>query len=60
MGLLPVDSGISWEGHLSGGIAGMITAMLYRKYDPPKKYSWEEEDDDESDVKKYYKDNYFT
>jgi len=60
MGLLPVDTGVSWEGHLSGGIAGVITALLYRKDDPPKKYSWEDEEDEGDEKRRYYRDNYFT
>ncbi|KAA0266091.1 MAG: rhomboid family intramembrane serine protease [Chlorobiota bacterium] len=60
MGLLPVDTGVSWEGHLSGGIAGVITALLYRKDDPPKKYSWEDEEDEGDERRRYYRDNYFT
>ncbi len=58
MGLIPADTGVSWEGHLSGGIAGIVMALIFRREDPPKKYSWEEEDDDDG-VKKYYKENYF-
>ncbi|MCC6637273.1 MAG: rhomboid family intramembrane serine protease [Ignavibacteriaceae bacterium] len=58
MGLIPADTGVSWEGHLSGGIAGVVMALIFRKEDPPKKYSWEEEDDEDG-VKKYYKENYF-
>lgn len=60
MGLLPVDTGVSWEGHLSGGIAGVVAALLYRKDDPPRKYSWEEEEDTDDDHRKFYRDNYFT
>jgi membrane associated rhomboid family serine protease len=30
-GIVPGKEGISWEGHLSGGIAGIIIAWLYRK-----------------------------
>ena len=45
-GVLPVQKGISWESHLFGGIAGLITAFVFRKIDPPKKYDWEEEEDD--------------
>jgi len=45
-GVLPVQKGISWESHLFGGIAGLITAFVFRKIDPPKKYDWEEEKDD--------------
>lgn len=30
-GIVPGKEGISWEGHLSGGIAGIIMAWFYRK-----------------------------
>jgi membrane associated rhomboid family serine protease len=45
-GILPGQKGISWESHLFGGIAGIITAFMFRKIDPPKKYDWEDEPDD--------------
>lgn len=45
-GILPGQKGISWESHLFGGIAGIITAFIFRKIDPQKKYDWEDEDDD--------------
>jgi hypothetical protein len=31
---------------LFGGIAGIITAFIFRKIDPQKKYDWEDEEDD--------------
>jgi len=45
-GILPGQKGISWESHLFGGIAGIITAFIFRKIDPPKKYDWEDEEED--------------
>ena len=51
LGILPQKEGISWEYHLSGAVAGVLSAMLWRKIDPapPRKvYSWEEEGADES------------
>jgi len=42
-GIFPFIPDISWESHLSGGIAGLILAILYRHDGPqPKKYEWEE------------------
>jgi len=45
-GVLPGQKGISWESHLFGAFAGLITAFVFRKVDPPKKYDWEDEPDD--------------
>lgn len=46
-GILPLDSGISWESHLFGSVMGIFTAFLYKKSDPAIKYEWEYEDDNE-------------
>lgn len=45
-GVLPGQKGISWESHLFGGIAGVIAAYIFKNIDPPKKYDWEDEEDD--------------
>lgn len=48
-GILPYDYHISWESHLMGGITGFVLAILYHKKGPePKKYSWEDEEEDYS------------
>ncbi|WP_435623254.1 rhomboid family intramembrane serine protease [Flagellimonas sp.] len=46
--IFPVKDGISWEGHLSGFIMGLLLA-LYLNVDVPKekKYDWEKDDFDE-------------
>ena len=47
-GVLPIKEGISWEGHLWGGITGLVMAVFYRKYgEQPKKYLWEYEEEPE-------------
>ena len=45
--IFPVKDGISWEGHLSGFITGLLLAM-FLKISVPKerKYDWEKEDFD--------------
>ncbi len=43
-GVLPIKSGVSWEGHLAGSLIGIVAAILYRKYDPYDPYNWEEEE----------------
>ena len=41
---------ISWEGHLSGAITGILLAVVYRKIGPQtEEHHWDEDDDDDSD-----------
>ncbi|MEO0902303.1 MAG: rhomboid family intramembrane serine protease, partial [Bacteroidota bacterium] len=49
--IFPVKDGISWEGHLSGFLMGLLLALLVRiDVLKEKKYDWEKEDfDEESD-----------
>ncbi|MDQ3021058.1 MAG: rhomboid family intramembrane serine protease [Bacteroidota bacterium] len=48
-GVLPTDPKISFESHLFGAVVGIVCAFIFRKNDPPPKYEWEEEDDNEYD-----------
>lgn len=46
--VLPIKEGMSWEGHLSGLIVGIVFALIYRSNIPkPIKYKWEAPDYDE-------------
>ena len=50
-GIFPNKPDISYESHLFGAIIGVVLAVLLRNYDPPpprKRYSWEE--DEENDL----------
>lgn len=45
-----VDASISWEGHLSGAVSGLLLAVIFRKQGPQKPEEiWEEEYEDESE-----------
>ena len=54
-GIFPVKENVSWEGHLSGLISGLIVAIFYRHEGPKrKKYSWEIEEEFNNDIKINY------
>lgn len=46
-GMLPIKEEISFESHLFGAVVGFVCALIFRKNDPPAKYEWEQEDDEE-------------
>ena len=46
--ILPREAGVSWESHLGGALAGILSAFLFRRSDPMpqrQKYSWEIEEE---------------
>lgn len=45
IGLFPVEEGVSFESHISGALVGLLVAVIFRKKDPRKKYSWEIEEE---------------
>lgn len=48
-GIFPFEPEISWESHLLGSLAGIITAWYYRHEGPQqKKFEWEEEAEETS------------
>ena len=58
-GVFPIKEQMSWEGHLTGLVAGFVLAFFYKKKGPQRKlYSWELEDEDDEFEKfeEYYKD----
>lgn len=55
-GIFPIDPHISWEAHLLGSLAGIITAFYYRKEGPQKKkFDWEYEKEEEDSGDEYWK-----
>lgn len=48
--VIPVDDKISWEGHLSGSIAGFVLSLFFRnEVLKPVRYKWEQFDYNEKD-----------
>lgn len=44
-GLLPLERGVSWEGHIAGAVMGIGCAYFYRGVNPRKRYDWEIEEE---------------
>ena len=50
-GILPIQEGVSWEGHLWGSLAGLLLAFIYRSQGPQRPvYEWEEDDDHDDET----------
>ena len=56
-GVLPLERGISWEGHLFGAIVGAFLAIYYRRLDLPPRYIDDPEEQDET-VPDWYDDSW--
>lgn len=49
-GIFPREPGISYEYHLAGALLGVMLAIIFRNYDSrpkPKRYDWQDDDDDD-------------
>jgi len=56
--MFPGEEEMSWEGHLSGFISGVLLAFIYRKVLPePEKYEWEKESYQEDDFDALFDEN---
>ena len=58
--IFPIEEGISWEGHLSGFITGLILAKFIKTTIPEsKKYKWEQDDfnEEEDEFLKHFDEN---
>ena len=47
-GVLPLDNQVSWESHLFGSLIGIFCAFIFKNSDPPIKYDWELEDNEQN------------
>lgn len=57
-GLFPIAANISWESHLSGGMAGFVVALYYKDIGPQrKKYDWEEEEEEDNEGNQFPPEN---
>lgn len=58
-GVLPGNAGVSWETHLAGAVTGTLLAIRYRNVGraPPKKYDWEDEEEEENKDDPRFQDN---
>lgn len=57
---LPIETDVSWEGHLSGLITGLVFALVFKKeIAKPPKYEWEEENynEENDEFLKYFDEN---
>ena len=52
-----IENNISWEGHLSGFVMGIVLAFFYKKEGPQREeHMWEDEDNDSDEDEKPYWD----
>ncbi len=50
-GILPMNNGVSWEGHLTGMVAGILIALFFKKEGPENtKYQWEIDEEAENNT----------
>ncbi len=58
--IFPIKDGISWEGHLSGFLTGLVLATILKtKLPQEKKYAWQEEDymEEEDEFMQHFDEN---
>ena len=48
-----VDPQVSWEGHLSGAISGLVCAIVFRKFGPQKPIEVPDDDEEGEEIMNY-------
>jgi len=55
--ILPIEEKVSWEGHLSGFVTGILLAWVFKDSGPQRlQYEWEEEGYDDTEETQQLKD----
>lgn len=57
IGIFPIKTEVSWEGHLAGFVTGLLMAVLFRKRDVAKRYDWEDEESSNEKLEISYSKN---
>lgn len=49
-GLLPIQEGVSWEGHLGGALMGILGAYFFKGINPPQRFIWDDQEEEDKDI----------
>jgi membrane associated rhomboid family serine protease len=53
--ILPIEENVSWEGHLSGFIVGLLLAWIFKNEGPQRnRFRWEIEEENDEEEDRYW------